>query len=67
MIDITKEIKKMMLDRDMTQSELAEKLGISQSNLAQKLKRNNFTTSDMKAIAKALRYKLKIKFIKEEE
>lgn len=67
MIDITKEIKKMMLDRDMTQSELAEKLGISQSNLAQKLKRNNFTVADMKSIGKALRYRLDIKFVKEEE
>lgn len=67
MIDVTKEIKKMMLDRDMTQSELAEKLGISQSNLAQKLKRNNFTINDMKSIGKALRYRLDINFIKEEE
>ena len=66
MIDVTKEIKKMMLDRDMTQSELAEKLGISQSNLAQKLKRNNFTINDMKSIGKALRYRLDINFIKED-
>lgn len=66
MIDVTKEIKKMMLDRDMTQSELAEKLGISQSNLAQKLKRNNFTINDMKSIVKALRYRLDINFIKED-
>lgn len=63
MIDISKEIKKLLIDTEMSQSDLAEKLGTSQGNLANKLKRNNFSTKEMSEIAEALGYELKIEFI----
>ena len=44
-IDISKEIKKMLIDRDLTQSQLADMLNTSQSNFANKMKRNNFRVS----------------------
>ena len=48
----------------MTLSSLADKLDTSQQNLSAKLKRNNLSINEMKDIAKALGYKLDIKFIK---
>lgn len=63
-MDIAKEIKKIIIDEDMTLSSLADKLDTSQQNLSAKLKRNNLSINEMKDIAKALGYKLDIKFIK---
>ena len=63
-MNISKEIKKMLIDNDMTQTELANKLGTSQGNLANKMKRNNFSVNEMNDIAEALGYDLEIKFVK---
>lgn len=63
-MDIAKEIKKIIIDEDITLSALACKLGTSQQNLSAKLKRNNLSVNEMKAIAKVLGYELDIKFIK---
>lgn len=63
-MDITKEIKKIMVDEDITIVALAEKLGTSQPNLSAKFKRNNFSVNEMKEIAAVLGYELEIKFIK---
>ena len=63
-VDISKEIKKMLIDKDLTQSQLADMLNTSQSNLANKMKRNNFRVSEMLEIAELLNYDLKIEFIK---
>ena len=63
-IDISKEIKKMLIDKDLTQSQLADMLNTSQSNFANKMKRNNFSVSEMLEIAELLNYELKIEFIK---
>lgn len=63
-MDITKEIKKIMVDEDITIVALAEKLGTSQPNLSAKFKRNNFSVNEMKEIATVLGYELEIKFIK---
>lgn len=61
-MDITKEIKKMLIDVEMTQAELADKLDTSQGNLANKLKRNNFSTNELLKIADVLGYELNIGF-----
>lgn len=61
---ISKEIKKILIDEELTQSELAEKLGTSQQNINAKLKRDNFSNKEMQEIANALGYDLKIEFIK---
>lgn len=64
MLDVSKMIKKILIDEELSQSELADKIGTSQGNLANKLKRNNFSTKEMLEIAGALGYELKIEFIK---
>lgn len=61
---ISKEIKKILIDEDLTQAELAEKIGTSQQNMNAKLKRDNFSNKEMQEIAEALGYELKIEFVK---
>lgn len=63
-MDITKEIKKLLIDEDLTQADLANRINTSQGNLANKMKRNNFSVKEMQEIADALGYELKIEFIK---
>lgn len=61
---ISKQIKKILIDEDLTQGDLAEKIGTSQQNFNAKLKRDNFSNKEMQEIADALGYELKIEFIK---
>ena len=51
---MSKKIKMLMLEREVTQIQLARKLGTSQSNLANKLKRDNFSEKELVQIAKIL-------------
>ena len=51
---MSKKIKMLMLEREVTQIQLAEKLGTSQSNLANKLKRDNFSENELNQIAEIL-------------
>lgn len=61
---VSKEIKKILIDEDLTQADLAEKIGTSQQNMNAKLRRDNFSNKEMQEIADALGYELKIEFIK---
>lgn len=63
---ISKDIKKILIDEELTQAELAERIGTSQQNMNAKLKRDNFSNKEMQDIAEALGYELKIEFIKKE-
>ena len=51
---MSKKIKMIMLERKVTQMQLAEKLGTSQSNLSNKLKRDNFSEKELNQIAEIL-------------
>jgi len=62
-MDLSETIKILCIKRKMSQSTLAEKTGQSQPNLASKLKRNDFKTSELEKIAEALDSHLEIKFI----
>lgn len=48
---------------NMSESELARRLGISPQNLHNKMKRDNFNESDLEEIAKALNCTFKTEFI----
>ena len=63
-MDVSKEIKKIMIDEEISIVELAKRLDTSQPNLSAKFKRNNFSVNEMKDIANKLGYELEIKFIK---
>lgn len=48
---------------NMSESELARRLGISPQNLYNKLKRDNFNDSDLQEIAKVLNCTFKTEFV----
>ena len=51
---MAKKIKLLMVERDVTASKLAEMLGTSQSNISNKLKRDNFNENELIEIAELL-------------
>ncbi len=63
MIDLTKKIKKAMLELDISQIELAKRLNQSQSNLSQKFVANNFKLSEYEKLVEALGCQLEINII----
>ena len=50
---------------NISEAELARRMGISPQNLNNKMKRDNFTESDLQEIAKALKCTLNISFTTE--
>lgn len=63
-MDIAKEIKKILIDKDMTSTDLAEKLGVTQQNVSAKLKKNDMRISEIEKILGVLGYKLDVEFKK---
>ena len=63
-MDIAKEIKKILIDKDMTSTDLAEKLGVTQKNVSAKLKKNDMRISEIEKILGVLGYKLDVEFKK---
>lgn len=63
-MNIVTELKKLFLDANMTQSDVAEKIGTTQANLSKKFKNNTVYSKDIEKIAETLGYELKIEFIK---
>ena len=60
---LTEKICILLVKRgNMSESELARKLGVSPQNLHNKMKRDNFTETDLAEIAAALDCKLNISF-----
>ena len=66
MIDLEKTIRKLMIDENVNLTELGRRINNSTSNLSSKSRRNNLYSDDLKKIAEALGYELKIEFIKKE-
>lgn len=60
---MTEQIRIALVKRaNMTEAALARRLGTSPQNLHNKLARDNFTESDLRAIAEALDCDLEVKF-----
>ncbi len=57
------EVKKMLVDKGLTQKELSEKMALSHSGLTNALNRDNISIKQMQAIAHALNCDLKIELI----
>ena len=60
---MAKEITKLMIDKELKKGQLAERCGWTQSNLYNKMKRDNFSEEELRTIAEALGCELKISFI----
>lgn len=60
---MTEKIRIMLVKRgNMSEAELARKLGVSPQNLNNKLKRDNFTEADLRKIANALNCEFEMGF-----
>lgn len=60
---LSEKIRILLVKRgNMSESELARRMGISPQNLHNKMKRDNFTETDLAEIAKALDCVLSIQF-----
>lgn len=53
-MSVAKKIKLLLVERDMTMTDLAEKLNTGKSNLSGKMKRDNFSENELKKIAEIL-------------
>lgn len=60
-------VKKILIDKNITQTILAEKLNCSRSALASALNRDNISIKQMQAIADALNCNLKIELVPKKE
>jgi len=61
-MNITKKIKLLLVENEMTATQLAEKIGTTQSNLSKKMKNETYTVSDLDKIAEELNMELIIDF-----
>ncbi|WP_312128268.1 helix-turn-helix domain-containing protein [Lysinibacillus capsici] len=61
-MNITKKIKLLLVENEMTATQLAEKIGTTQSNLSKKMKNESYTVSDLEKIAEVLNMELIIEF-----
>ena len=64
-MDVTKKIKHLLLEKDVTATLLAEKIGMTQSNISYKMTKNSYSIDDLKNIAAALDCELEINFVLE--
>lgn len=62
-MSMSKKIKILLLERNVTQIELAERLGTSQGNLSNKLRRDNFSEKELDEIGTALNATFEGRFI----
>ena len=61
---LTEKIRILLVKRgNISEAELARRMGISPQNLHKKMKRDNFTESDLQEIAAALDCALDVRFV----
>lgn len=51
---MAKKVRMLLVERGITQTQLAEMLGMHQSNISMKLSRDNMTEADLQKIANVL-------------
>ncbi len=61
------EIQKIMLDKGLKKKDIADRCGWTQSNMYNKMKRDNFSEEELRKIADALGCTLQINFIDKKE
>lgn len=66
-MSMSKKIKQLLIEKDIKITQLAELLGTTSQNLANKFARDNFTEKELQRIANALGCKYEAKFILEDE
>jgi len=66
-MSMSKKIKHLLIEKDITITQLATLLGTKPQNLTNKLSRDNFNEKNLQEIAKVLNCKYEAKFIIEDE
>lgn len=59
---MAEKVRILLVKRKITVTDLAKRLGMSQSNLSNKLSRDNFSEKELQEIAEALNCDLDIRF-----
>ena len=59
---MAEKVRILLVKRKITVTDLAKRLGMSQSNLSNKLSRDNFSEKELQEIAEALNCDLNIRF-----
>lgn len=62
-MNISEQIKVLCVRSNISQAELARRIGLSPQSLSAKLKRESFTVDDLEAIADAVGAKFERKFV----
>ena len=62
-MDITKKVKFAMIELDVTQIELAKRLGQSQANMSRIMAANNYRVNDLEKLVHALGCELEVNII----
>lgn len=60
-------IKKLLIDCDLSQAELASRVGLSKGNLSMQLSRDNFREQDMRILLEAIGYDLVLEVKKKDD
>lgn len=66
-MSMSKKIKHLLIEKDLTITQLARLLGTTPQNLTNKLSRDNFNEKILQEIAKVLNCKFEAKFVIEDE
>lgn len=61
-MEVTKKVKRLMVEVDLNATQLAEKIGTSQSNFSYKMKNESYSVQDLIKIAEATESTLDITF-----
>ena len=62
-MDIAKKVKRLLLEKNVTATKLAQKVGITQPAISYKMTNNSYSIEDLEKIAKALDCELEINFV----
>lgn len=61
-MNITKKIKLLLVEKEMTATQLADAMGTTQSNLSKKMKNKSYSVADLEKIAEVLGLELVVQF-----
>ena len=65
-MEVTKKVRRLLLESDMNATQLAEKIETTQSNLSRKMKNESYSVADLIKIAEATGVELEVNFVMED-
>lgn len=62
-MEVGKTLRKMMIDKDVKQIDIADSIGLKKQNFSDQLRRDNFRINDIIKIADTIGYETRLQFI----